>query len=113
MVIICLCHCRVAEGPLIQAIQNTSVTITRGHATKLLQRWFCISLKNGIATRGLSRRHFEGVTLDAQVEEMSSSEAEVWADDDAVMQWIVQFTGDGPEGNIFQREVNVSVKTLP
>ena len=109
--IISLWH-RVAQEPLIQAIMNTNMTITRAHATKILQRWFCISLRNGIAVEGMTRRHFEGVTLDTQAEEMSPSEAETWADDDAVMRWIVQFTGSGPEGNLFQGNVNVSTLTL-
>ncbi len=91
---------------------NSSMNITRGYASKLLQRWFGISLRNGVAVEGLSRRRFEGMTLDAQMEEMSTSEAETWADDDAVVRWIVQFTGDNPEGNIFQREVNVSLQSL-
>ena len=101
--------CRVAEEPLIKAIMNTSMTVTRAHATKLLQRWFYISMRNDVAVEGLARRHFEGVTLDAQVEEMSASEAEMWADDDAVVQWVLQFTGGGPEGNLFQANVDVSL----
>jgi len=104
--------CRIAEEPLIKAIMNTSMTITRAHATKLLQRWFYISLRSGVAVEGLARRHFEGVTLDTQVEEMSGSEAEMWADDDAVMQWVLQFTGGGPEGNLFQANVDVSLLTF-
>ncbi len=91
---------------------NTSMTITRAHATKLLQRWFYISLRNNVAVEGLARRHFESVTLDTQVEEMSASEAEMWADDDAVVQWVLQFTGGGPEGNLFQANVDVSLLTL-
>ena len=98
----------MAEEPLLRAIQNTSITFNRGHATKLLQRWFCISLRNNIAVDGLSQRPFEGVTLDSQMEEMSQSEAQLWADDDAVMKWIVQFTRRGPDGSIFQQEVDVS-----
>ena len=104
--------CRVAQEPLVQAIMNINMTITRAHATKILQRWFCISLRNGIAVEGMTRRHFEGVTLDMQAEEMSPSEAETWADDDAVMRWVVQFTGAGPEGNLFQGNVDVSTLTL-
>ncbi len=104
--------CRVAEEPLIKALMNTSMTVTRAHATKLLQRWFYISMRNGVAVEGLARRHFESVTLDTQVEEMSASEAEMWADDDAVVQWVLQFTGGGPEGNLFRANVDVSLLTL-
>ncbi len=91
---------------------NTSMTITRAYATKLLQRWFYISLRNNVAVKGLARRHFEDVTLDTQVEEMSTSEAEMWSDDDAVVQWVLQFTGAGPEGNLFQANVDVSLLTF-
>lgn len=91
---------------------NTSMTITRALATKLLQRWFYISLRNNVAVEGLARRHFDNVTLDAQVQEMSAPEAEMWADDDAVVQWVLQFTGGGPEGNLFQANVDVSLLTF-
>lgn len=99
---------RVAEEPLISTILNTSPNFTRAHAITLLKRWFCISLSNNIAVEGLTRRRFEGVMLDVQTEEMNESEAETWADDDAVVKWIMQFTGHGTSSNIFKREVDVS-----
>ena len=106
-----MCLLRVAEEPLLRAIKNTSVSLNRGHAVKLLQRWFCISLRNNIAVKRLSQRALEGVMLDTQMDEMSVSEAQMWADDNAVLKWIVQFISEGPEGNIFQREVDVSLVT--
>ena len=103
---------RLAEEPLITAILNTSASFTRAHAITLLKRWFCISLGNNIAVEGISRRHFDGVMLDVQTEEMSEVEAATWADDDAVVKWIIQFTGNGTPSNIFKREVDVSVCIL-
>ena len=101
-------HHRLAEEPLISAILNSSASFTRAHAITLLKRWFCISLGNNIAVQGIARRHFEGVMLDVQTEEMTEAEAETWADDDAVVKWIIQFTGHGTTSNIFEREVDVS-----
>ena len=103
-----LAYCRVAEEPLISKIVGTSPNFTRAHAITLLKRWFCISLSNNIAVEGLTRRHFEGVMLDVRTEEMNESEAATWADDDAVVKWIIQFTGHGTSSNIFDREVDVS-----
>lgn len=99
--------CRVAEEPLISSILQANAAFTRSHATTLLKRWFCISLRNQIAVDSISRRHFEGVMLDTQLEEMSESEADTWADDDAVVNWIIQFTGHGSSPNIFKQEVDV------
>ena len=112
MLTLVLAHCRLAEEPLIAAILNTSASFTRAHAITLLKRWFCISLGNNIAVEGIARRHFEGVMLDVQTEEMSEAEAETWADDDAVAKWIIQFTGHGTCSNIFKREVDVSYYIL-
>ena len=98
----------MAEEPLICAILDTSTTFSRSHAMLLLKRWFCISLRNSIAVEGLASRTFEGVVLDTQTEGMNESEAATWADDDAVVNWIMQFTGHGSAGNIFQQELDVS-----
>lgn len=112
MLMLGLAHRRVAEEPLIRTILKTSPSFTRAHAITLLKRWFCISLSNNIAVEGITRRHFEGVVVDVQTEEMNESEAETWADDDAVVKWIIQFTGQGTSSDIFKREVDVSHSIL-
>lgn len=50
----------------------------------------------------------EGVSIDSHMEGLSKEESALWADDRLTIQWIMQFTDGGQEGNGFQTELNVS-----
>lgn len=50
--------------------------------------------------------------MDSQVEGAEEERSKLWADDRLVIQWIMQFTEGGQEGNSFQRELSVSAYLL-
>ena len=97
---------RVAEEPLIRAIQGTGSKCSREHAVRHLQKWFFSSMQTSTSIQ--SSQPLEGVSIDSQVEGLSQQESVSWADDRLVIQWIMQFTDGGQEGNGFQRELDVS-----
>lgn len=73
---------------------------------RYLQKWFFSSMQTSTSIE--SSQPLEGVSIDSQVEGLSQQESVSWADDRLVIQWIMQFTDGGQEGNGFQRELDVS-----
>ena len=98
--------CRVAEEPLIRAIQGTGSRCSREEAVSCLQKWFLSSLHTNGSME--STQPLEGVSIDTRLEGLSQEESTAWADDRLVIQWIMKFTDGGQEGNSFQKELDVS-----
>lgn len=97
---------RVAEEPLVRAIQATGNKFSREDAVKCLQGWFFRDIQTKESPAGSSV--LEGVSIDSSIQGLSKEQCVAWADDRLVIQWIMQFTDGGQEGNGFQTELDVS-----